>query len=592
LGVAAKKPAFSRRRLVALVLVCGLLVWAGVTYSASSALLHVLTAKAYRAAAALRHDGAYFARAEAHARAALRRDPQHAGAWAELARLYHEQYVLYSGRTADDRDARQLGIEACRVWLQREPNRVEALELLGGLYATGDPRDLPAAIELYRLALSLEPRNHAVRNDLALAHIGHGDLAEAETLLRTTIEGSGLPAEHDLVRQAREYLGRLYTETRQYAEAERVLQESAAGLEASRGLGDYWGCPYQALGVLYNRTGRTPEMVASYVRAADLETNKPRSQYAAAVRLQAVGDFARAATYLDRAIALKPEPHYLALRGVLSLFHRRYDEAEQFFARAEQAEPGSTPVLAGRGHLAIIRKEYDAARRLLTEASERSRAALERRPADADDRIEDPMAWSADLAALGLSWIHANHGEHAAALEQAEAILVHQPDHVLALLSAGNALAGLQRAADAEAKFRRVLALDPENPYAMAELGLLAYNRGANDEAERFFQQALQREPEKYTCPYEGLGLVYLRQGRIADAERNFERAIALDPSIEYKKFNGLARIRLREGDFAEAARLLRQSIANYPADTEARDLLAELERTHPAARQRLKIED
>ena len=54
-------------------------------------------------------------------------------------------------------------------------------------------------------------------------------------------------------------------------------------------------------------------------------------------------------------------------------------------------------------------------------------------------------------------------------------------------------------------------------------------------------------------------------------------RAIEINPGIEYKKFNGLAKIYIKEGKYKEAEKLLRQSIANYPYDSEARELLSDI---------------
>ncbi|HCP45002.1 MAG TPA: hypothetical protein DIU15_03120, partial [Deltaproteobacteria bacterium] len=55
-------------------------------------------------------------------------------------------------------------------------------------------------------------------------------------------------------------------------------------------------------------------------------------------------------------------------------------------------------------------------------------------------------------------------------------------------------------------------------------------------------------------------------------------RAIEINPDIEFKKYNGLARIYMDEGRYDEARQLLRRSIRNFPEDSEASQMLSEME--------------
>ena len=127
--------------------------------------------------------------------------------------------------------------------------------------------------------------------------------------------------------------------------------------------------------------------------------------------------------------------------------------------------------------------------------------------------------------------------------------------------------------------FKKVLQIDPENEYALAELGIVAYDQGNDKNAEQLFNKSLSQNSKTYTCPYEGLGLLYLKQGKTKEAEENFKKAIEINPGIEYKKYNGLARIYIKQGKLKEAKQLLLKSIENYPQDNEAKEFLKEMEK-------------
>ena len=182
------------------------------------------------------------------------------------------------------------------------------------------------------------------------------------------------------------------------------------------------------------------------------------------------------------------------------------------------------------------------------------------------------------MARLGLGWLHANQDQHEVALTHFDALLEHRPDDLLANLGRGNSLMGLDDLDGAQQQLRRVLQINPGNPYARSELASIDLARGDVDAAEAGFRAALEAHDAGYTCPYEGLGLVYLRQGRVKEAQANFEKAISLNPDIEYKKFNGLARIYMQDGRLDEAELLLRRSMRNFPHDGKAAAMLVALE--------------
>lgn len=227
----------------------------------------------------------------------------------------------------------------------------------------------------------------------------------------------------------------------------------------------------------------------------------------------------------------------------------------------------------GLAHLSVARRDPEGAERHLARAS-----ALLSAPESGPVQPEAWLPLVRRLDALAWGWREANRGEHEAAIAHFDRVLALEPDDRFGLLGKGNSLNALGRLDEAERHLGRVLALDPSNPYAMAELALVAYNRGDDETAQRLFEQASQSDPERYTCPWEGLGMVALRQGRVAEARDHFGRAIDINPDIEFAKYNGLARIYIEEGRHDQARELLLKSLANYPYDEEALELLVQLD--------------
>jgi len=301
------------------------------------------------------------------------------------------------------------------------------------------------------------------------------------------------------------------------------------------------------------------------------------ANFRAALRNAEAHRDADALALVERALALAPQPRYQVLRGFLLISAKGYDKARPLFEAASKSLPGDPGPAIGMGHLRVVRQDYEAA--WASFGSGRAGLAAARGGGGegplGDGAYHDFLA---RMLHLGMGWLHANQAQHTEALVHFENILEHRPDDLLANLGRGNSLMGLQRMEEAEQQLSRVLQIDPNNPYARAELGSIYLSRGDIESAEAGFKAALAAHDAGYTCPYEGLGLVYLRQGRIEAAQESFEKAISLNPDIEYKKFNGLARIYMQQGRLDEAELLLAKSIRNFPHDKTAPAMLVELE--------------
>lgn len=155
------------------------------------------------------------------------------------------------------------------------------------------------------------------------------------------------------------------------------------------------------------------------------------------------------------------------------------------------------------------------------------------------------------------AWLHGRllaaegrPGEALVAFEQAEQIQMHNRPSLFQ--AQGEALLAMRRFADAEARFRQALAIDPVN--AEVKLGL----------ARALLLQPAQAQAA-LAAASDALGLVYhnprghylrgaalMRIGRLAEARTAFEIALAQNPMLP-AAHRRLARLALRERDDAEA---------------------------------------
>src|SRR5687768_2184964 len=76
----------------------------------------------------------------------------------------------------------------------------------------------------------------------------------------------------------------------------------------------------------------------------------------------------------------------------------------------------------------------------------------------------------------------------------------------------------------AETIYRRVLAVEPEQPDALHFLGVLLHERGKTEAGIPLIQAALERVPD-HADAHSNLGNLYRAAGRYADAGAQFQKA-------------------------------------------------------------------
>lgn len=104
-----------------------------------------------------------------------------------------------------------------------------------------------------------------------------------------------------------------------------------------------------------------------------------------------------------------------------------------------------------------------------------------------------------------------------------------RPENPLAADKLGIAFTQLNRLSEAEAQFRRAIALDPANAEYRCNLGAVLERLGRGDEAVGQYRQALALDPN-IAHAYGNWGVVLVRAGHATEAMAMFRKAILLDP--------------------------------------------------------------
>lgn len=141
------------------------------------------------------------------------------------------------------------------------------------------------------------------------------------------------------------------------------------------------------------------------------------------------------------------------------------------------------------------------------------------------------------------------------------------PEAVEAHVELAAALARERQYAEAEASFRRALAIDEDAARAWVGLGRLYADQGDLGRAVAALERAIRRD-EQLAEPHYLLGNIRLRQQRLEAAVPRYERAIALEPGYLQAYFN-LGGLHSRQTDYGPAVEVLRRGLAVMPGEVE-----------------------
>jgi len=121
------------------------------------------------------------------------------------------------------------------------------------------------------------------------------------------------------------------------------------------------------------------------------------------------------------------------------------------------------------------------------------------------------------------------------------------------------------RLPQAEALYRQVLAVEPNNVHVLHFLGVLAQQVGQHAQAVQLIGRALQLHPG-YADAHNNLGNVLREQGRIEEAIAHYQQALRLKPDYS-DAHNNLGVIRQQQGQWDAAVAHYQQALRLRPND-------------------------
>lgn len=180
---------------------------------------------------------------------------------------------------------------------------------------------------------------------------------------------------------------------------------------------------------------------------------------------------------------------------------------------------------------------------------------------------------------LAAAEAHESQGSYSQAILEYQEVLRLEPDRSAIHYRIGRSLMGRfwqrqsqEDIAAADKEFTEELRLHPDNANAAYELGEMRRKNQQVDEAQRYFEQALQHYPD-FAEAQLGLAAVLLEKNQPAQALPHAQRAVAVDPGNEVGWYR-LAKIERSLGNVAEQQKAL-----------------AEFRRLHDLANQQKEVE-
>jgi len=167
-------------------------------------------------------------------------------------------------------------------------------------------------------------------------------------------------------------------------------------------------------------------------------------------------------------------------------------------------------------------------------------------------------------AHLALASVLGETGNTQSALEEIAKALALDPSNPMTLVSQGQIYSRLNRWADSERSFQRVLRERPNYWLAYNELGVALNSQGKYPEAIEAFRKACIAAPRS-SLAFNNVGAVYLQIGDFSNATESFKKSLALKPNGMAASNTSLA---LRsEGKYAEALPFAQKSVELDPGN-------------------------
>ncbi len=405
--------------------------------------------------------------------------------------------------------------------IKLHPASSAGYKLLGIIYS--QEKDFPNALEAFRHALELDPKSAGLHNNLGNVYLAQEkpDLAEKEFRKALLVDAANREGNYNLglvlmakgkPAEAIPYFLKVKPQdmpTRfNLMKADLRAGKTAEGLKLAKEISAASPQDVQlqmTLGVLLASEKQWNAAQLELERANALQPETFEILYNLGQVYLRSGDTAKAELILNRALKLKPDsPEALYVLAQVYQEEKRAVDALDLLVRAHKLAPENTDVIFLLARVSMSQNYFEDAIPLLE-------SGLKIAPRRADLR-----------AALGESFFMA--GQAGKAIDE----------------------------------FKKLIEVDPTSR-SYVFLGLSYRHLGKFDEAKKYFQEGLKKDPRDAACLF-NLGYIEERQGNTAGAEKYFQDALHANPDYPEALLE-LANLRITDKHYEEAAELLRKYV-------------------------------
>ena len=412
--------------------------------------------------------------------------------------------------------------------LLQNPASAEGYSLLGVVCT--EEKNYAEALAAFQQGLKFDPKSTGIRNDLGNLYVAQGkiDLAEKEFREVLRLDPTDHDGEYNLgvvllakkkPAEAIPYLQRIHPQTiaSQLSLARAFLEagKTAEGLKTASELSAQNKENVQVhftLGVLLASEKQNRAAQVELEHANLLEPQTFEILYNLGEVYWRDGEYANAELALNHALKLKPDsPETMLLLARVDSDQMKAVDALDLLVRAHKLAPQNTDVIYALARASMSQNYYEDSIPLLE-------SGLKISPQRADLH-----------GALGESYFMSGAAEKAIA------------------------------------EFEKLIDLDP-SARSYAFLGLSYRELGRFDEARKYFQEGLEKDPRNVPCLF-NMGFIEAHQGNYDAAEHLFQQALRVNPD-HAETLLELANLRIASKKYVEAAELLRKfvRVARVPA--------------------------
>jgi tetratricopeptide (TPR) repeat protein len=364
------------------------------------------------------------------------------------------------------------------------------------------------------------------------------------------------------------------------------LEEAEASFLDALELDPEWVAPRMGLALVALRRDEPFKIVHHLERAMEADPEYPDAYVELGRYYGSMGDAALAKATFERWTARHPEDAEMLINAGLTAFDAAdYAQAYAFFEMAVEAaseEEQKSGARTFRANTLDMLGRYDEAvaayEEVIAETPEwweahanlgicharngqpaRAEAALRRGLEDCpgSPEIRDELA----------AHLLAERRDLREALRLSEEAVALGRDEIRHLHTLGEVRLTIGDDAGAAEAYRAMLALDPENPEAHLELGLLREAQGEVTEAEEHFVESLKSDPANPRALYSYASLYYAADD-LESAEELLVRAVAAD-ALYSPALSALASVRARRGDYRDALDYIEKAVEAGESDVE-----------------------